>query len=85
MPIDDKITTENISTLKSANKNEPVAKFLGIKLLELATGYAKVTMKLKPEYQNFNGYVFGGIVMALADQAFAYGSTRLLIPASPPT
>jgi len=29
-------------------------------------------MKITPEYQNFNGLVFGGIAMAVADQAFAY-------------
>ena len=33
-----------------------------------------------PEYQNFNGLVFGGIVMAVADQAFAYASNSLAHP-----
>ena len=44
-----------------------------MKLVELTPGYAKITMKVLPEHLNFNGMVFGGIVMALADQAFAYG------------
>jgi acyl-CoA thioesterase len=37
-------------------------------------------MKLAPEYQNFNGLIFGGIVMAVADQAFAYASNSLAYP-----
>jgi acyl-CoA thioesterase len=51
-----------------------------MKLVEFSPGYARVTMKLRPEHQNFNGYVFGGIVMAIADQAFAYGSNSLSFP-----
>ena len=80
MPQDEKKVTENISRLTTAEQNEPIAKFLGMKLVELTPGYAKVTMKLKPEHQNFNGYVFGGIVAAIADQAFAYGSNSLSHP-----
>jgi acyl-CoA thioesterase len=76
----DSKTYETIARLKVTEKNEPIARFLGIKLVELTPGYAKVTMKLKPEYQNFNGYVFGGVVMAIADQAFAYGSNSLSYP-----
>jgi acyl-CoA thioesterase len=53
---------------------------LGMRLLELSPGYAKIAMKLKPEYQNFNGMVFGGIVMSVADQAFAYATNSLVTP-----
>jgi acyl-CoA thioesterase len=80
MPQDEKINAETVAKLKDAEKSEPIAKFLGIKLVELSPGYSKVTMKLKPEHQNFNGYVFGGIVMCLADQAFAYGGNSLNFP-----
>ena len=80
MPQYEKKVAETITKLQEAVKNEPIAKFLGMKLKELMPGYAKVTMKLKPEYQNFNGYVFGGIVAAIADQAFAYGSNSLNHP-----
>jgi acyl-CoA thioesterase len=37
-------------------------------------------MKLTPELLNFNGMVFGGIIMAIADQAFAYGTNSLVTP-----
>lgn len=80
MPDDEKVIAETIARLKTAEINEPVAKSLGMKLVELAPGYAKVTMKLKPRHQNFNGYVFGGIIMSIADQAFAYGSNSLAYP-----
>ena len=66
--------------LKAKEKSEPIASFLKMRLLELTPGYAKVAMNLLPEYQNFNGLVFGGIVMAVADQAFAYASNSLALP-----
>ncbi|MDP2919914.1 MAG: PaaI family thioesterase [Dehalococcoidia bacterium] len=77
---DEKKVAETIARLTAAEKTEPIAKFLGMKLVEYKPGYAKVTMKLKPEHQNFNGYVFGGIVMSLADQAFAYGANSMNFP-----
>ena len=79
MPAEEK-HTETINKLKAAELNEPVAKFIGMKLVELTPGYAKIMMKLKPEHQNFNGYVFGGIIVAIADQAFAYGSNSVAHP-----
>ena len=80
MSAEDKKVTETIAKIKAAEINEPIAKFLGMKLVELKPGYAKVTMKLKPKHQNFNGYVFGGIIVAIADQAFAYGSNSVAYP-----
>ena len=67
-------TSDNVVKLKTKAEEEPIASFLKTRLLELSPGYAKVSIKLKPEYQNFNGLVFGGIIMAVADQAFAYAS-----------
>jgi acyl-CoA thioesterase len=37
-------------------------------------------MKVIPEYLNFNSMVFGGIGMAIADQAFAYATNSLVSP-----
>jgi len=72
--------SDNVAALKAKGKREPIASFLKMRLLELSPGYAKVTMKLAPEYQNFNGLIFGGIIMAVADQAFAYASNSLAHP-----
>ena len=72
--------TDGVAELRAREKSEPIASFLGMKLLELSPGYARVAMKLKPEYLNFNGLIFGGIIMAVADQAFAYASNSLAFP-----
>jgi acyl-CoA thioesterase len=69
-----------IEELKNKSQSEPVASFLKTRLAELTPGYARVTMKVLPEHLNFNGLVFGGIIMALADQAFAYGSNSMSYP-----
>ena len=72
--------SDNLAELGAREKKEPIATFLKMHLLELSPGYARVAMKLLPEYQNFNGLVFGGIVMAVADQAFAYASNSVARP-----
>jgi acyl-CoA thioesterase len=71
---------DNVAALKAKAGREPIASFLDMKLLELSEGYARVSAKLKPEYLNFNNLVFGGIVMAVADQAFAYGTNSVITP-----
>lgn len=71
---------ESVVELKSREKDEPIASFLGMKLEELTPGYARVTMKLKKEYLNFNNYIFGGIIMSLVDQAFAYATNSMNFP-----
>ncbi|MDP2931868.1 MAG: PaaI family thioesterase [Chloroflexota bacterium] len=76
----EKSDTDNIAELKAKAAGEPIADFLKMRLVELSPGYAKVAMKLRPEYQNFNGLVFGGVIMAIADQAFAYASNSLSYP-----
>ncbi|MCJ7604474.1 MAG: PaaI family thioesterase [Dehalococcoidales bacterium] len=80
MSATDSNITENIKMLREKEKHEPIAGFLGLKLVEFSEGYAKVTLKMRPEYINFNGMVFGGIVMAAADQAFAYATNSMLSP-----
>ena len=72
--------SDNVEELKAKAKSEPIAAFLGMKLVELSEGYARVSMKLKTEHVNFNGMIFGGIIMSLADQAFAYGTNSVITP-----
>lgn len=71
---------KTVAELRSKETTERIASFLEMKVKELSPGYAKITMKMKPEYQNFNGLIFGGIVMAIADQAFAYASNSVSYP-----
>jgi len=57
--------------LRRAMENSPYGRKLGFRLLELAKGYAKVAVTLGPEHTNFLGTIDGGLVMSLADYAFA--------------
>ncbi|MFC1937111.1 PaaI family thioesterase [Chloroflexota bacterium] len=72
--------SDNLSELLAGEKTEPIASFLKMRMVELSPGYARVAMKLRPEYLNFNGLIFGGIVVAIADQAFAYATNSLHQP-----
>lgn len=76
----DSNANDNVAKLKAAAKEEPIASFLGMELIELTPGYAKVSMQLKPDYLNFNGIIYGGIVMAIADYSFAYANNTILCP-----
>jgi acyl-CoA thioesterase len=69
-----------VQELKTREKDEPVASFLDMTLVEFTPGYARVNMPIKKEYLNFNGYIFGGIIMSLVDQAFAYATNSLNFP-----
>jgi len=71
---------DNIAELLAEAKNEPIASFLNMQLLELKPGYAKVRLKVLPDHQNFNRFTFGGITMAVADQAFAYAVNSVRHP-----
>jgi acyl-CoA thioesterase len=61
-------------------EGEPVASFFQIKILGVSPGYAKVSMKMLPDYLNFNGLVFGSIIMAIADHAFSLAINSLNMP-----
>ena len=56
---------------------EPIGSFFGMKLLELSPGHARVSMKLRSEYLTFNGFIFGGIITSIADQAFACATNSM--------
>jgi acyl-CoA thioesterase len=76
----DSLAPDLVEKLKAGAAAEPIADFLGIRLLELTPGFSRVAMKLKTEHLNFNRMVFGGIVMCIADQAFAYATNSVASP-----
>jgi acyl-CoA thioesterase len=51
-------------------KRDFFRELLGIKVLEIREGYAKMTMPVAEEHLNFMGSTHGGAVFALADCAF---------------
>jgi len=71
---------DNLAALLAKIKGEPVASFFGIKVLEVSPGYARVSLKMRPEYLNFNGMVFGAIMMVVADHAFSLAINSLNMP-----
>lgn len=81
MPFEDTAqTSENIARLKRQSKAEPVASLLKMELQELKPGYSKIALKVRPEHLNFNKFIFGGIIMSLADEAFGYAVNTLNSP-----
>jgi len=71
----------SIEQLKELADREPVSMYFGIKTIELSPGYAKISMQMKPEYLNFNGRVFGGMVAVIADKSFSMAVTSVSYPA----
>jgi len=69
---------QNIELLKS--RVEPAVNLMCMRLEALEPGYARVSMKVKPEHLNFHGMAFGGIIMSLADHAFGYAANTLAYP-----
>ena len=53
---------------------EPFAVKLGMKLVELDTGYSAVEMVFTPEMENLFGMAHGGAVFSLLDEAFETAS-----------
>ncbi len=51
-------------------KRDPFGESLGIKVLEVKEGFAKLTMRVTKEHLNFASSTHGGAVFALADSAF---------------
>ncbi|MFC1930941.1 PaaI family thioesterase [Chloroflexota bacterium] len=72
--------SDALAELKARAEKEPIASFLNMRLLELSPGYARVSIKISHEYLNFNNFIFGGITMAVADQAFGYAVNSVKRP-----
>jgi len=63
-----------LSQLVEKFRQDPFSKVLGIEILELREGYCKATMNVKDEHLNFHGFAHGGVILSLADAAFAAAS-----------
>lgn len=57
-------------TLRESFDKSPYAAFLGMKLLDLKRGYAKVSLRVSDDFQNWDKRIHGGLVSSLIDQAF---------------
>lgn len=52
-------------------------RLLGMRVVELESGRAKVALALKPEHLNAAGLVHGGLIASLADHAFGCATNSL--------
>ena len=52
----------------------PYPNLLGLRLVELAQDYAKVTVSIRPDHANFLGTTDGALVVSLADYSLASAS-----------
>jgi acyl-CoA thioesterase len=48
------------------------AQMLGIRLVEIRTGFARMSMTVRPDMVNGHDICHGGLIFTLADTAFAY-------------
>ncbi|MGC8778810.1 MAG: PaaI family thioesterase [Candidatus Caldatribacteriaceae bacterium] len=61
---------EKIEMLKEQFRHEQYAQFFDFRLEALEEGYAKVSMKIKPDFQNIFQVTHGGAIFSLIDEAF---------------
>ena len=53
-------------------KDDRASQALGMELLEVRPGYARLRMLVRPEMTNGHGICHGGFIFLLADSTFAY-------------
>ncbi|OGK98330.1 MAG: hypothetical protein A3E31_16825 [Candidatus Rokubacteria bacterium RIFCSPHIGHO2_12_FULL_73_22] len=56
--------------LRRRIEDDPWARALGIRFLDLRRGYCRVSLALQPHMLNFQGHPHGGVIFSLADVAF---------------
>lgn len=61
---------DSLARIQARCKKEPYPKLLGIEVLEIKPGYARVSMQFKPGMQNIFGMLHGGAIFSLLDEAF---------------
>ena len=66
-----------IEEMRQRFDNSPCALHFGMKLMELTPGYAKVGLKLKREFLNWDNTIHGGVIATLLDQAFGCAGNTL--------
>ena len=60
----------SLARIKARSDKEPFRKLLGIKVLDIQPGFARVSMQFTAEMQNIFGMLHGGAIFSLLDEAF---------------
>lgn len=66
--------SEPIEALIKKVQEEPFAKKMGVKPLDVREGYAHVEMELGEEHLNIHGIAHGGAIFSVMDSAFELAS-----------
>ncbi len=68
------MSTPNEIVQTGMYENDAFSKWLGIELINISRGYAKIKMTVREEMTNGFNIAHGGITYSLADSAFAFAS-----------
>jgi len=66
------MSTPNEIVQTGMYENDAFSKWLGIELINISRGYAKIKMTVREEMTNGFKIAHGGITYSLADSAFPY-------------
>ena len=69
-PVDLQALAEAVGATMYAR--DPASRTLGMTLDEIRPGYARMSMRVRPDMLNGHGTCHGGFIFALADSAFAF-------------
>ena len=64
--------TDPAKVVEKMMKDDLFSQWLGISIIEIAEGYSKIKMTVRPEMMNGLGIVHGGIAFSLGDSCFAF-------------
>lgn len=60
----------DVEEMRRRFDTSPYALNMGMTLVELSKGYARVKMELKKDFLNWENLIHGGVIASLLDQAF---------------
>jgi len=63
------LTPDKEAYLRERLANNPFVRFMGVEVPELKEGYARFTLKIRPDFHNSQGFLQGGVIASLADEA----------------
>ncbi len=75
---DGALTAEREQQIREAIESIPYAQLLGIEVVELASGFAKLSLVIKDELKRNYGIVHGGAIASLIDSATAFATLTLI-------
>lgn len=72
------LTSKMETAIRKRLDHNPFVKFMGIEVPRLGQGFARFVLKIRPEFHNSQGFLQGGVITALADEAVAYALFSLV-------